>query len=404
METARFRRAIGLALALAMAVVALLTVRHYIAVRYPATLADAAACRAGTFFSCADSAMAPVAAPFGVPLGVFGFVVAAFLALDALFPSPRFDRTARAVAWLNGGLGLALVGYSVVGLRSLCLLCTAYTVFALLYVAFGVPPVRRPILTTRRSPLPAPMHLSVLGVALLMGGGAGRLYLQARDAARAGGEATAVVRQFFALDTVPPPAELSPYRVLSATPRFEDAPVRIVEYGDFLCSDCRYLAEQIRRLDAEFPGRINLAYQFFPLEAKCNDVVEKDKHPGACELSYMAAYRPDRFLAVYDSVLAHPAEAKDSAWRAELARRLGLEGAAGDSATRAIVARLIATGADYAPTSSEYAHGIRSTPTLIINGRMVIGTLPYEQLRAIVAALVGRSASGGRYIEHWVDD
>jgi len=67
------------------------------------------------------------------------------------------------------------------------------------------------------------------------------------------------------------------------------------------------------------------------------------------------------------------------------------------------VHRLIATGAEYQRTSEEFAHGIRSTPTIIINGRMVIGTLPYEQLRAIAVALLRESEGDLQFVEGWVD-
>ncbi len=56
--------------------------------------------------------------------------------------------------------------------------------------------------------------------------------------------------------------------------------------------------------------------------------------------------------------------------------------------------------AAYAKTSDEFAHGIRSTPTIILNNRMIIGTLSYEQLRAIFNALV-REHEGGRFLENW---
>jgi hypothetical protein len=68
------------------------------------------------------------------------------------------------------------------------------------------------------------------------------------------------------------------------------------------------------------------------------------------------------------------------------------------------VHELIRTGAEYAPTSSKYKNGIRSTPTLIVNGRMIIGTLPLPQLRAIFQALVyARQAEQGSFIESWIN-
>jgi hypothetical protein len=38
---------------------------------------------------------------------------------------------------------------------------------------------------------------------------------------------------------------------------------------------------------------------------------------------------------------------------------------------------------------------------MIVNGRMVIGTLPYEQLKAIVEAIISQAEGGDRFIEAW---
>ena len=38
---------------------------------------------------------------------------------------------------------------------------------------------------------------------------------------------------------------------------------------------------------------------------------------------------------------------------------------------------------------------------MIVNGRMIIGTLPYAQLRAIFQALVDEAEGNPRFIEAW---
>ncbi len=68
----------------------------------------------------------------------------------------------------------------------------------------------------------------------------------------------------------------------------------VIEYVDFLCPDCLYLTQQLDKLKKEFEGKINIAFQFFPLDAQCNSVVDKNFHPGACELSYMAVKKDGR--------------------------------------------------------------------------------------------------------------
>jgi hypothetical protein len=171
-----------------------------------------------------------------------------------------------------------------------------------------------------------------------------------------------------------------------------------------LCIDCQVFYAQMKELAREFPGRINIAYQFFPLEGACNDVVAKDKNPGACDLSYLMAADPTRFTALHDEIYDNMQAAKDRGWQADLARRHGLEWALADSAVQRRVHTLIRTGREYERTSDSYAHGIRSTPTLIINNRMIIGTLPLEQLRAIFRALIDEHEhGGGRFLENWID-
>ncbi|MBU4203153.1 MAG: ribose-phosphate diphosphokinase, partial [Acidobacteria bacterium] len=180
------------------------------------------------------------------------------------------------------------------------------------------------------------------------------------------------------------------------------AAIQIVEYSDFLCSDCLFLTQQLNRLKEEFAGKINIAFQFFPLEGKCNTVVAKDIHPGACELTAIAAYDPARFVEIHDEIFANFNLARNPGWREDLARRFGAEGAADNPYTMTLIQTIVETGREYEKTSDQYDHGIRSTPTMIINGRMIIGTLPYEHMQAICRALVEEHEGGRRFIENWV--
>jgi hypothetical protein len=79
-----------------------------------------------------------------------------------------------------------------------------------------------------------------------------------------------------------------------------------------------------------------------------------------------------------------------------------VEGAEDDPATQDLVRAIINTGTEYQKTSDRFAYGIRSTPTMIINGRMIIGTLPYQQMRAIFQDLVDEYEGRNQFIEHWV--
>ena len=394
---------------LGMAVSSFLTIRHFFEANYPDSIFAGSFCDISAFFNCNSSAYSSLSVFMDVPLGVPGLVIGVLVMLGAVFPSESLERTNRFVALINGFGVVALFLLSVFVLGSLCLLCTGYYVASLisLWLFWKFAPGRgewRPGSNIVRWLHPSLLHLAafaLFGIATSWGFAE---YHEARRDAQTGGASARFVRQYFELPEVEWPSAISPFRTASATARFYEAPIQIVEYADLLCSDCRILYEQLKRLKPEFEGKMNVAFQFFPLDASCNDVVEKDKHPGACDLSYMAAYDSTKFLAIHDEVWDNFEAAKTPEWRADLARRHGVEAALQDSAARAIVHEHIQTGAEYERTSERYAHGIRSTPTMIINNRMIIGTFPYEQLRAIFQALVDEAEGGDRrFLEDWVD-
>ena len=380
-----------------------LTIRHFFAANYPASIFAGSFCDINAFFNCNSSAFSALAQIAGVPLGYFGFFLGTLVCLGVLFPSEAFERTNNTLAWLNA-LGVVSLGaYSIIATRSLCLLCSGYYFFSLascvLFWRFGSDrdePLRK------RFASPSPKYLATFAILLGVGAYGLREFHFTKKEAQSGGAAAKVVEQYFSLPTVKTPTLVSPYWVARSTERFEDAPIQVVEYADFLCPDCLYLSRQMQRLKQEFKGKINVAFQFFPLEGKCNQVVAKDLHPGACEVAYLAAAAgPDRFAAVHDELFANYNSAKrDPEWRKQFARRKGVQSAMTDEALQLRVRQIIATGAEYDKTSDKFAHGVRSTPTLIINNRMVIGTFPYEQLRAIFQALVNKREQR-TFMENW---
>ena len=405
-------RLASFAAGLGMAVSSFLTIRHFFEANYPDSIFAGSFCDISAFFNCDSSAYSSLAAIMDVPMGGPGLVIGVLVMLGAVFPSEAFERTNRFVALINGFGVVALFLLSVFVLGSLCLLCTGYYVTSLLslWLFWKYAPGRREegdvggdggVLA--RWLRPSPMHLAVFALFGLATAWTLAEYHGARRDAQTGGASARFVRQYFELPEVEWPSAISPFRTASATTRFYEAPIRIVEYADLLCSDCRILYEQLKRLKPEFEGKITVAFQFFPLDSECNDVVEKNKHPGACELSYIAAHDPELFLTVHDRVYENFEAAKDPAWRDELARELGLEDALTDPVTIAAVRRLIETGREYEKTSEEYAHGIRSTPTMIINQRMLIGTFPDSHMRALFQALLDEAEGEKAFMENWVE-
>lgn len=425
-----WRRALSFLAGVGMMVFSALTIQHFFAANYPESIWTGSFCDINAFFNCDSSAFSPISQVFGVPIGYFGFMVGALVALGAVFPSDALERTNPSLALVNVLGVVALFLFSVIYHRSLCLLCSGFYVSSILSFAVfwrgrlkpaptdnaavvGAELARPASAATvgagfsrptfaQRFLQPSLKVLAAFAVITAIGAYGFAEYHVAKRDAQSGGVAARIVRQYYSLDLVKNPSVISPHWVVKSTERFEDATIRVVEYGDLLCPDCKFLAEQMAKLEEEFKGKLNVAFQFFPLEATCNQVVEKDLHPGACDVSYMAAYDRSKFRALHDEIFANLRAARDPAWREAFAKTHGVEAALTDEKTRDLIAQLIQTGAEYEKTSEKYSHGIRSTPTMIINNRMVIGTLPYEQLRAIFQALVDEAAGGTRFIEHWV--
>lgn len=393
-----------------MIAASMLTIRHFFNANFPESIFTGSFCDISTFFNCDSSAYSSIAQFRGVPMGYFGLIVGAIVVLGSLFPSAPFERTNKSLSLLNALGVIGLLIYSVFFLKSLCLLCSGYYLFSLLSFAlfwkYALAGAGKGAFETVRSFLaPSVKYLVVFAIVLFAGAYGFHLFYQAKKQAQLGGVATSVVKEYYSLAEVNDPSLISPFWTAKATEHFEDAPIRVIEYVDFLCPDCLFLYKQLKLLEKEYEGKINIAFQFFPLEAKCNQVVDKDRHPGACDLSFMAAYDPAEFSKIHDEIFENFEKAKSPEWRAQLAKKYGVEAALDDQATKDLVQKIIDTGAEYEKTSEQYAHGIRSTPTLIVNNRMIIGTLPYAHLKAIFESLLAEGSAIGsrRFMENWVD-
>lgn len=388
---------------LGMMAASALTIQHYFAANFPETIFEGSFCDLNAFFNCDSSAFSSLSQIGGVPLGYFGFFVGGLVSLGALFPSRGFERSNKSISLLNALGVVALFVYTVFFLKTLCLFCAGFYLFSLisffLFWRYGIDGRAKGLF--RRWIRPSLLHLSAFTVVLALGAFGFSVFHDAKEEAQTGGVAARIVDQYFSLPEVPLPSVLSPLWSIRSTEVFSDAPIQIVEYGDLLCPDCLFLAEQLHRLDEELPGKINVIFQPFPLEAVCNDVVEKDRHPGACELIYIAAHDPEKFKAIHDEVWASWPEPRDPEWRQSLAERYGVEDAVTDPETQALVHTLIETGTEYEKTSDQFSYGIRSTPTMILNGRMVIGTFPDDQMKAIFEAIIRQAEGGNRFIEAW---
>jgi len=151
----------------------------------------------------------------------------------------------------------------------------------------------------------------------------------------------------------------------------DEAPITIVEYADFECPYCRRSHPAVERILAEYGDKIRFAFRDYPL--------------------------PNHNRAVPSSVAAHCAAEQDKYWDYHQ-HLMVMKGSLSD---QNLMERAQENGLDMNAFQTCYQNnsypdeiaesleqgrklGVSATPTFFINGRMVIGARPYDELKGIV--------------------
>jgi Na+/H+ antiporter NhaA len=159
----------------------------------------------------------------------------------------------------------------------------------------------------------------------------------------------------------------------------DDAPVTLVEYGDFECPYCGQAESVIRELLTSFGDDVRYVWRHLPL----NDVHTRAQL--AAE-AVEAAASQGKFWEMYDAILAHQDELTPEQLGA-LAEQLGLDLDRFWSDLRRH---------EYAPrvsedVSSADSSGVSGTPTFFINGRRHYGAYDIGTLTQEVSAALRRA-------------
>jgi protein-disulfide isomerase/uncharacterized membrane protein len=146
-----------------------------------------------------------------------------------------------------------------------------------------------------------------------------------------------------------------------------NAPVKVVEYSDFLCPFCRNLAGALVQFIPQAGGRVAVYFKNYPLDAECNPKLKQSTHPGSCSLALGAvcAQRQGKFEAYHDRVFSTELRSPSPADVVRIAGEAGLNGAAvqgclEDPKTKEVLAAQIAEANRL---------GVSATPTVYVNGK-----------------------------------
>jgi len=161
-----------------------------------------------------------------------------------------------------------------------------------------------------------------------------------------------------------------------------DALVTIVEFSDFQCPACRAAFGRLQNVRSKYPDQVAILYRHLPLP----------NHPhalGAARASNCAAEQ-GRFEAYHDALFTNQQAIGEVSW-AQFADSAAV-------ADKAAFARCLEQPqtqlAIQRDQDAAKQLGIRATPTLLINDRLVVGALSEEELqRWVEEALRAESAT-----------
>lgn len=358
----------------------------------------------GSLFNCHAVAASRFSRLLGLPLafwGIVGYVVTLWLAVMAWQAEEWREQAFTALACLSA-LFLAfdawLFGIMALQIRTLCALCLMTDLINILLLVVSKKAagrswaaIFRQFPAAARAFLPGrqrPVAWAFWGVVLT--GLAGAVSVEAaigfltRPSARLREQ---MRQQMLNAPQVSVNTETDPMKGDS------NAPIQMVEFVDFLCPLCREAAQFNAIILAGHRGEVSLRLKQFPLDRTCNGTITHDPHPGACRLAAAAkcAQEQGRYWALHDRLFQqgpqysfNQMELDAGAAGLDMGRfRQCMESGRGDQAVQRDIqeaARL----------------GIRSTPTYVVNGIIINGTISPEAFERLKETLPRQRQSNQR--------
>ncbi len=146
-----------------------------------------------------------------------------------------------------------------------------------------------------------------------------------------------------------------------------EAPIRVVEFSDFLCPFCRNLAGAFSSFMPQSQGRVAVFFKHYPLDQACNPVMTRTVHEGACELALggICAEEQGKFWPYHDRIFAQPPTNPSNDDVVRFATEAGLDGKA--------LSQCLSSASARAKLDRDIAEGrrldVNSTPTVFVNGK-----------------------------------
>jgi protein-disulfide isomerase len=149
------------------------------------------------------------------------------------------------------------------------------------------------------------------------------------------------------------------------------APITIIEFSDYQCPFCARVNPTLAKVMQTYGDRVKIVFKDFPLS----------NHPQAPKAAEAARCAGDqsKYWEMHDAMFANQ-RALDVPSLKQSARAIGLDGATFD--------QCLDSGKWAGAVRSGMAlgekMGVNSTPTLYVNGRALIGAMPFENFKSVI--------------------
>lgn len=183
----------------------------------------------------------------------------------------------------------------------------------------------------------------------------------------------------------PAPATASPAAV--PEPKYKtnvkgpaDAPIKVVEFADFMCPGCQAASGALRAYFADQGPDINLTFKNFPLEKVCNPGIGQTLHNGSCELALgsICASELGLFWPYHDRIFSR-------SWEGGATRQDVIDNAVAVGMNKTKLEACLASPEAKSKLALQVKEGfevdVKSTPTLVVNGKKLAAI---NQFRVVV--------------------
>jgi len=152
----------------------------------------------------------------------------------------------------------------------------------------------------------------------------------------------------------------------------KNAKVTIVEFSDYQCPFCSRHHTTMQQVMRDFPNDVRWVYKHFPLDSL---------HPYARKAAEAAecAGDQDKFWEYTDDLYANQKSITPT-YLSDLAKTIGLKSSQFEEC--------LSSGKYVAKVNKDFSEGqavgVSGTPGSVVNGQLIKGAVPYEQLKATI--------------------